>query len=201
MPLSRTPHPEATHSGIRRYRATVRMRLALTYSALLTGSGIIMLGLVYVFMRFVPTYDLAAATVSPAATAVPAAPGLDPSPAPGSRMHTPRGSRSGTARNSLVTSTDQMLNLLLLDLTDGTDGPGSDRHGRRLGGRGRMLSPFSTSTAPLAERRTATWASGSGLTGRATRSRACNELRRDAGAAGTLLRRVQALRTRTRPTS
>ena len=61
MPLPRTTATRKRHSsGIRRYRATVRMRLALTYSALLTGSGIIMLGLVYVFMRFVPTYDLAA---------------------------------------------------------------------------------------------------------------------------------------------
>ncbi|GAA1498388.1 ATP-binding protein [Paeniglutamicibacter kerguelensis] len=90
------------------------MRLALTYSALLTGSGIIMLGLVYVFMRFVPTYDLAAATVTPATTAVPGSTPDPSAPVPG----VPEGSTpavpSGTASELLVTSTDQMLNLLLV---------------------------------------------------------------------------------------
>ncbi len=113
MPLSRTPHPEATHSGIRRYRATVRMRLALTYSALLTGSGIIMLGLVYVFMRFVPTYDLEAATVAPAATAVPGSMPDPSAPVVGFPDGSVPAVPSGPSSELLVTSTDQLLNLLL----------------------------------------------------------------------------------------
>lgn len=53
---------------LRRYRATVRARLALTYSALLTGSGIVILAVVYVFMRFVPVYAIEAAPSTPAST-------------------------------------------------------------------------------------------------------------------------------------
>ncbi|MGG7465396.1 HAMP domain-containing sensor histidine kinase [Plantibacter sp. YIM 135347] len=39
-------------------RLTVRARLTLTYSALFTGAGALMLGIVYVFMRYVPTYAI-----------------------------------------------------------------------------------------------------------------------------------------------
>ena len=76
------PERDAAAQGGRRYRMTVRARLALTYSALLTGAGIVMLSLVYVFMRFVPTYDLVPAASVSAATEVPAAPGMETSPLP-----------------------------------------------------------------------------------------------------------------------
>lgn len=57
---------------------TIRARLALTYAALLAGTGALMLGVVYLFMRYVPTYmlggpvrqDGAAASASPVPTAV-----------------------------------------------------------------------------------------------------------------------------------
>ncbi|MFF5792070.1 sensor histidine kinase [Paeniglutamicibacter sp. NPDC012692] len=113
MPSSRIPHQEAPSQGIRRYRATVRMRLALTYSALLTGSGFVMLGLVYVFMRFVPTYDLAASTVAPAATAVPGTTPDPSAPVVGIPEDGIPAVPSVPSSELLVTSTDQMLNLLL----------------------------------------------------------------------------------------
>ena len=53
-------------AGIRRYRITVRARLALTYSALLTGAGVVMMGIVYLVMRYVPTYEFASTTSEPA---------------------------------------------------------------------------------------------------------------------------------------
>ncbi|MFZ4895561.1 ATP-binding protein [Plantibacter sp. Mn2098] len=39
-------------------RLTVRARLTLTYSALFTAAGAVMLSLIYVFMRYVPTYAI-----------------------------------------------------------------------------------------------------------------------------------------------
>lgn len=41
-------------------RLTVRMRLTLTYTALFTVAGSVMLVLIYVFMRYVPTYAIGA---------------------------------------------------------------------------------------------------------------------------------------------
>ena len=105
---------EAPESGIRRYRMTVRTRLALTYSALLTGAGLVMLAVVYLVMRFVPTYDLVASSSVPAATL---APGASPSaivPAPDT-LTTPGPALLTTPASELtITSTDQMLNLLLV---------------------------------------------------------------------------------------
>ncbi|MFC9559628.1 sensor histidine kinase [Agromyces sp. NPDC056965] len=43
-----------------RYRLTVRTRLALTYAALLTVAGLIMLTIVFVFLGLLPTYQFAA---------------------------------------------------------------------------------------------------------------------------------------------
>ncbi|MFE6734726.1 sensor histidine kinase [Microbacterium sp. NPDC057650] len=45
---------------LRRYRFTVRTRLAVTYAALLTGAGLIMLAIVFVFLGILPTYQFAA---------------------------------------------------------------------------------------------------------------------------------------------
>lgn len=102
-----------TAPGTRRYRMTVRARLALTYSALLTGAGVVMLTLVYVFMRFVPTYELVPAASVSAATEVPAAPGAEQSPVP-SLGETPTPAADTVPANDfIITSTDQMLNLLL----------------------------------------------------------------------------------------
>ncbi|WP_022887145.1 sensor histidine kinase [Glaciibacter superstes] len=52
----------ATESNGRRKRLTVRMRLTLTYALLFSGAGALMLGLIYAFMRYVPTYAIRAAT-------------------------------------------------------------------------------------------------------------------------------------------
>ncbi|WP_147525152.1 sensor histidine kinase [Cellulomonas timonensis] len=94
----------------RRYRATVRTRLALTCAALLTGAGVVMLAIVNLFMRVVPTYDLVSATSStPALTAPPSVTepvpdGVEPTAA---AIATP-------ANELVVTSTDQLLNVLLI---------------------------------------------------------------------------------------
>ncbi len=95
----------------RRYRATLRTRLALTYSALLTGAGVVMLAIVYVFMRFVPTYEFAGV---PALPSVPAPPELPPiSLPPGSELGEPA-IVSTPASEILITSSEQLLNLLLV---------------------------------------------------------------------------------------
>ncbi|RZU66119.1 two-component system sensor histidine kinase VanS [Microterricola gilva] len=94
--------------GGHRYRMTVRARLALTYSALLTGAGIVLLSIIYAFMRFVPTYDLVPAASVPAATLDPVAPSPLPSPSEGSSP-----AASTVPAELLINSTDQMLNVLL----------------------------------------------------------------------------------------
>src|SRR5687768_11670985 len=42
----------------RRRRLTLRARLTLSYAGLITGSGAILITLVYLYMRFVPTYRI-----------------------------------------------------------------------------------------------------------------------------------------------
>lgn len=105
------PSPTATKPETgRRYRATVRTRLALTYSALLTGAGIIMLTIVYVFMRFVPTYDLQPGESTAAEEAMTMAPPnvpIDPEQGESAAAITE------PASSIRVTSTEEMLNLLL----------------------------------------------------------------------------------------
>ncbi|UNK69559.1 HAMP domain-containing sensor histidine kinase [Microbacterium sp. H1-D42] len=101
-PTSAEPAPVT-----RRYRVTVRTRLALTYSALLIGSGVVMLTLVYIFMRFVPTYAL-----EPGAS-VPAVP-AEPTPPPSETGATDAAEITTPARELLITSADQMLNVLLI---------------------------------------------------------------------------------------
>lgn len=114
MPSPTTTEPTVAEPEVRRYRATVRTRLALTYSALLTGAGVVMLGVVYLVMRYVPTYDLVASSSVPAATLAPGAsqPALEPAP---EILTTPGPATLTTPATELtITSTDQMLNLLLV---------------------------------------------------------------------------------------
>ncbi|KZM36557.1 sensor histidine kinase [Oerskovia enterophila] len=108
-----TPPPSDLDGGepvTKRYRLTVRARLALTYSALLTGAGIVLLAIVYVFMRYVPTYDFAAATTA-STDAASVAPGgsLVPTDDP-----TAPAAVVVPASELLVTSSEQLLNLLLV---------------------------------------------------------------------------------------
>mgnify|MGYP003429708389 CR=1 FL=1 len=107
------PKPE-TVVGSRRYRATVRTRLALTYSALLTGAGVVMLTIIYVFMRFVPTYDLVSTPSTPLVDSTP--PGLPPSPVPtpSATVGTDVAATTTPAAELVISSTDQLLNLLLV---------------------------------------------------------------------------------------
>lgn len=103
-----TERPEK-NPGQRRYRATVRTRIALTYSALLTGAGVVMLGVIYLFMRFVPTYDLVPSSSVTAAEQMPDATLLPSSDV----VESTEAAVSTPANELLVTSADQMLNLLL----------------------------------------------------------------------------------------
>ncbi|MBD7952285.1 sensor histidine kinase [Oerskovia rustica] len=108
-----TPRPSDIHGaapGSRRYRLTVRARLALTYSILLTGAGIVLLGIVYVFMRYVPTYDFATAT-TPSTDATSAVPGASPFP---TGDPTAPAAVVAPASELVVTSSDQLLDLLLV---------------------------------------------------------------------------------------
>lgn len=111
MPSAKTVDDKPADAVIRRYRFTVRARLALTYSAMLTGSGLAMLGIIYVFMRFVPTYDLIAASTVPSAMTDPGSALPTPEPLPDGS--TPA-VESTPASELVITSTDQMLNLLLV---------------------------------------------------------------------------------------
>src|SRR4051794_9910754 len=108
----RSPTPaEVTGPGsdaeFRRYRVTVRTRLALTWSAMLTGAGLVMMTLVYVLMRFVPTYDLVsseAAATTPAQSTSALGPMSQTSPG-GVTTSEPAGVL-GSASDLLITSTD-----------------------------------------------------------------------------------------------
>lgn len=102
MPSRQNTEQEALAGEIRRYRVTVRTRLALTYSALLTGSGVVMLALIYAFMRFVPTY---AFTPEPSVPAI---------PVPGATEGAEVAALTTPATELVVASTDELLNLLLV---------------------------------------------------------------------------------------
>ncbi|KZX21463.1 sensor histidine kinase [Rathayibacter tanaceti] len=70
------PRTEAAGLLGRPHRLTVRMRWTLTYTALFTIAGSVMLVLIYVFMRYVPTYAISATnaggTSAPLSTPMPA---------------------------------------------------------------------------------------------------------------------------------
>lgn len=52
------------HHGSRR-RLTIRTRLTLSYAGLITGSGAVLIALVYLYMRFVPSYQILPAEGAP----------------------------------------------------------------------------------------------------------------------------------------
>ncbi|WP_194409672.1 sensor histidine kinase [Microbacterium cremeum] len=54
-------------SEARRRRLTLRTRLTLSYAGLITGSGAILITLVYLYMRFVPTYRIVSDAAHPGA--------------------------------------------------------------------------------------------------------------------------------------
>lgn len=104
-----------TAPQIRKYRMTVRARFALTYCALLTGAGAVMLAMIYVFMRFVPTYqfmplDSSPVSIAPSESVIPS---NTPSPDLTSSGVTPA-ETTDPASAIVISSTDQFFNLLLL---------------------------------------------------------------------------------------
>lgn len=100
---------------LRKYRMTVRARFALIYCALLTGAGAVMLAMVYVFMRFVPTYDFPLTDSSPAALAPSGLLSEAPAPLPSlSGDQSTPAIITEPASAIVVSSTDQFFNLLLL---------------------------------------------------------------------------------------
>lgn len=86
---------------------TIRARLALTYAALLGGTGGLMLGVVYVFMRFVPTYELTSATSLKPTTPV-------PTPDSIALQNGVDGVTATVPALPVVNSTSELLNLLLM---------------------------------------------------------------------------------------
>ncbi|MGH3703173.1 MAG: sensor histidine kinase [Agromyces sp.] len=90
-----------------RYRLTVRTRLALTYAALLTVAGLIMLAIVFVFLGLLPTYQFAA----------PLTPALPPDtamPTAGDGEFAPDPSIAVETTEALVVSSQSEVQTLLL---------------------------------------------------------------------------------------
>lgn len=115
------PEPDAPATVIRRYRATVRTRLAVAWAALLTVAGALMLTLVYVFMRYVPTYDLVPSSSVPTQKAVSLQPTSIAPPTPSGDLSLSDRATVGSpaaatepASALVVSSTDQMFHLLLV---------------------------------------------------------------------------------------
>lgn len=102
-------------AGIRRYRMTVRARLALTYSALLTGAGVVMMGIVYLVMRFVPTYEFASTASGPAQSGSVVSPtDLASPPVSSSPLEPPvPATPMEPAHELLINSPEQLFNVLL----------------------------------------------------------------------------------------
>lgn len=90
-----------------RYRLTVRARLALTYAALLTAAGLIMLTIVFVFLGVLPTYQFA----QPLTPAVPADPAV---PSPGDGEIIPGPDAAAETTEALVVSSQSEVQTLLL---------------------------------------------------------------------------------------
>lgn len=87
-------------------RLTIRARLTLTYAGLVIGCGAVLIGIVYLFMRYVPTYAIRADTTSANASARE----LPSLPAPVSAT----GSDTGTVPAISITSEADILNTILL---------------------------------------------------------------------------------------
>lgn len=107
MPLPAV-EPDTGSTGIRRYRMTVRARLALTYSALLTGAGVVMLGIIFLVMRFVPSYDFAATPTVPSGSSST----VPPPTMPGEMGAASPAATVTPASEFLISSPEQLFNLL-----------------------------------------------------------------------------------------
>lgn len=94
---------------LRRYRFTVRTRLAVTYAALLTGAGLIMLAIVFVFLGILPTYQFAA----PLTPALPPESGVSDTPS------TPSTGFPAQTTEALVVSSLSDVQTLLLVVSAG----------------------------------------------------------------------------------
>ena len=101
----------------RRHRFTVRTRLALTYAALLSGAGLIMLAIIFVFMGLLPNYEFAA----PTSSALPSA--VEPQSIEDPGVEAPQRDAPGAQSSSVpaqltpalvVNSRQDVLNLLLV---------------------------------------------------------------------------------------
>ncbi|WP_317452927.1 HAMP domain-containing sensor histidine kinase [Streptomyces sp. CBMA29] len=89
-----------------RPRMTMRARLTLTYATLLTATGALMLGTVYVFMRYVPTYAILPSKLEDGTSL----PGVKATPSPVS----PTSRDTDTASALHLSSASDILNTLLI---------------------------------------------------------------------------------------
>jgi two-component system sensor histidine kinase VanS len=112
----RRGNDEAHDPAIRwRPRMSIRARLTLTYALLLATMGALMLGAVYVFMRFVPTYAIVSARAGRSAPALGGATSATASPTAGATspgVSAPPGTADSVSL-TLQSSAD-ILNTLLL---------------------------------------------------------------------------------------
>ncbi|RLP82925.1 sensor histidine kinase [Mycetocola lacteus] len=84
----------------RRFRLTIRTRLALTYSAVLTASGVLMLSVLYVVLGLLPSYSFAVEEGVPSAPAITGVAPVHPLPS-ATQLPTATQLDSGVAANSL----------------------------------------------------------------------------------------------------
>lgn len=92
-----------------RPKLTIRVRLTLSYAGMVTGSGAVLIGLVWAFMRFVPSYAIVASG------AVKAGAGAGPGGGPGTGPSTDgEAVSSGPSGAFAVTSASDFLHILLL---------------------------------------------------------------------------------------
>ena len=175
---------------------TVRARLALTYSALLTGAGVVMLSLVYVFMRFVPTYELVARGIRVRRDArCPAAPGVGARARcrVSARPDSGRRHRSGERFHHHLDRSDAQSPAGRLG--DRADRSGVGRHRRRLGCCRADAAPAAVHQRRRAQGRTRRPATADRADRAARRDLgAGDELRRHARPAGALVRGLPTVR-------
>lgn len=109
------PRPDLAGLLTRPNRLTVRTRLTLTYALLFTVAGSVMLALIYIFMRYVPTYAITAvrtADTTDGATRLQTAAPADPAGAATYQPAEGLTSANGTAA-FVVSDQAEILNLLL----------------------------------------------------------------------------------------
>ncbi|WP_159622156.1 sensor histidine kinase [Ruania rhizosphaerae] len=91
-------------SASRRRRLTIRARLCASYAGLVSVCGIVFIALLYLYMRYVPSYDLQ----------VRQAPELDPSASPDAASGPTEPTGFGTAQPLEIRSADDFLENLLI---------------------------------------------------------------------------------------